>query len=149
MTTLVWPAAETPTLRERMRPRRRLQRLDRAARVLADAGHLAVLDDVDAERIGGARIAPGDRIVPRGAAAPLQGRAQHRIADVVLDIERRTELLRLFRLEPFVVDAVAAIGMHVALEDLDVVHGVREHHHAARREHDVVVQYLRQVLPQS
>ncbi len=34
------------------------------------------------------------------------------------------------------------------LDDLHVVHRVREHHHAARREHDVVVELLRQVLPQ-
>ena len=43
-----------------------------------DAGHLAVLDDVDAHRVGAARVAPGDRIVPRGAAAPLQRRAEDR-----------------------------------------------------------------------
>ena len=54
---------------------------------------------------------------------------------------------RLGRLEPLVVDAVAAVGVHVSLEDLHVVHGVREHHDAARREHDVVVQDLRQVAP--
>ena len=132
----------------RMRPRVVSTRLDRAARVALDAGHFAILDDVDAERIGGARVAPGDGIVPRRAAAPLQRRAQHRIADVVFDVQRRTERLRLRRLEPLVVDAVAAVGVHVALEDLDVVHGVRQHHDAARREHDVVIERLREVLPQ-
>ena len=50
--------------------------------------------------------------------------------------------------EPLVVDAVAAVGMDMALEHLDVVHRVRQHHHAARREHDVVVQFLREVFPQ-
>ena len=50
--------------------------------------------------------------------------------------------------QPLVVDAVAAVGVDVALQHLHVVHRVREHHHAARREHDVVVQLLRQVLPQ-
>ncbi len=92
-------------------------------------------------------ISPGNRVVTRGTAAPLQGGAQHRIANVALDVQRRTEFLGLFRLEPFVVDAVAAIGMHVAFGNLDVVHRVREHHHATRREHDVVIQYLREVFP--
>src|SRR3546814_7053518 len=38
----------------------------------AEARHLAVLDDVDAAGIGAAGEAPGDRVVARGAAAPLQ-----------------------------------------------------------------------------
>ena len=48
----------------------------------ADAGDLAVLDDVHAPRVGAAGIAPGHGIVARGAAAPLQGRAEHRVAQV-------------------------------------------------------------------
>ncbi len=47
-----------------------------------DVRHLALLDDVDAHRIGRARIAPDDRIVAVGAAGALQGRADHRIARV-------------------------------------------------------------------
>ena len=60
------------------------------------------------QRVGAARIAPGDRIVPRGAAAPLQRRADDGIADVGRDVERRAERLGLLRRQPFVVDAVAA-----------------------------------------
>ena len=37
---------------------------DDAPALAADPGDLAVLDDVDAEAVGGARQAPGDRIVP-------------------------------------------------------------------------------------
>ena len=50
------------------------RRLDAGdAAVLADeAGDLAVLDDVDAAPVGGAGVAPDDRVVPRGAAAALQ-----------------------------------------------------------------------------
>ena len=46
--------------------------------------------------------------------------------------------------QPLVVDAGGAVGVDVALGHLHVVHGVREHHHAARGEHDVVVEHLRQ-----
>ena len=148
MMTLVLPAAHTPILRVRIMPRLVSSASTAPLRVAPDARDLAVLDDVDAERIGGARIAPGDRIVPRRAAAALQRRAQHRIADVGLDVERRAECLRLFGGQPFIVDAVAAVGMHMALDDLHVVHRVRQHHDAARREHDVVVQGLGQPLPQ-
>ena len=114
--------------------------------VAADAGHLAVLDDVDAQGIGGARIAPGDRVVARRAAAPLQRRAEHRIANVA-NVQRRAEGLGLLGRQPLVVDAGGAVGVHVTLGDLNVVHGMREHHDAARGEHDVVVEDLRQVLP--
>ena len=115
--------------------------VDCAAGVAADARHLAVLDDVDPERIGGPGIAPGDRIVARGAAAPLQRRAQHRVADVA-NVQRRAEVAGLLGREPLIVDAGGAVGVHVALADLHVVHGVRQHHDAALREHDVVVELL-------
>ena len=51
-----------------------LRRLDPdAGAVLHDeAGHLAILDDVDAEPVGGARVTPGDRVVPRHAAARMK-----------------------------------------------------------------------------
>ena len=64
-------------------------RLDGAARgfdaldpaVIDDeAGDLAILDDVDAALVGGAGIAPGNRVVARGAAAPLHRRANNGIA---------------------------------------------------------------------
>ncbi len=38
--------------------------------------------------------------------------------------------------------------MDVALRHLHVVHGVREHHHAPLRKHNVVVELLGQGLPQ-
>jgi hypothetical protein len=37
----------------------------------------------------------------------------------------------------------------VTLEHLRIVHGVRQHHDPARREHDVVVEGLREILPQA
>ena len=50
--------------------------------------------------------------------------------------------------QPFVVDAGEPVGVDVALDDLNVMGVVRQHHHAARRIHHVVVQLLRQALPQ-
>ncbi len=76
------------------------------AAIGADRGDLAILDDIDTARIGGPRIAPGDRVVPRDPAAPLQCRAEHRIARVGRDVEDRTEALDVGCVEPFGVDAV-------------------------------------------
>ena len=81
------------------------------------------------------------------AAAPLQGGPDHRIAHRRLDIERRAKGLRLSRREPFVVDAVQAVRVDMALQALLIMHIMREHHHATLREHDVVVERLGQPLP--
>ncbi len=86
--------------------------------------------------------------MPRHSASPLQRGARHRIADVAGDIEDRAEGLGLLRRQPFVVDAGQAVGVHVPLSDLHVMRIVRQHHHAARRIHDIVVELLRQALPQ-
>src|SRR5262249_47559891 len=45
-------------------------------------------------------------------------------------------------------DAVQPVGVDVALYDLHVVHAVRQHHDAARRIHDVVVEVLTESIPQ-
>ena len=50
--------------------------------------------------------------------------------------------------QPFVVDARQAIGVDVTLPHLNVVRIVRQHEHAAGRIHDVVIERLRQALPQ-
>ena len=74
MITLVWPAATTPIFLARISPRVVSTASTAPDGVAADRRHLAVLDDVDAEPVGAARIAPGDRVMPRDAAAPLQRR---------------------------------------------------------------------------
>src|SRR5216684_3042435 len=76
----------------------------------ADRGNLAILDDVDAPRIGGAGIAPGDRVVARHPAAPLQRAAEYRIAGVARNVEDRAKPLDRFAVEPFGVDLVEAVG---------------------------------------
>src|SRR6185312_8401762 len=58
-----------------------------AALLDADAGYVALLKDVDAERVGRPRIAPGDRVVAHGAAARLQKAALDRKARVRRAIE--------------------------------------------------------------
>src|ERR1700734_1932867 len=59
-----------------------LRRLDAGASAVPkdETGRLAILDDVDAEPVGGARVAPGDRVVAGRAAAPLANAAFWQIA---------------------------------------------------------------------
>ena len=68
------PGGAEADLPRRDRPERRLQRQP------VDPGDLAALDQVDAERVRGARVPPRDVFVPRDPAARLEGRAKHRVA---------------------------------------------------------------------
>ena len=144
----MWPAATTAIVFAPIGPRVVSTPETAPDGVAADGGHLAVLDDVDAPRRGRAGEAPGDSVVPRRAAAPLQRRADDGIADVGRNVEDRAERLRLHRRQPLAVDAGEAVGVDVALDDLDVVDVVGEHHHPAGGVHDIVVQLARQALPQ-
>ena len=76
----------------------------------ANAGDLAILDDVDAAHVGAARIAPHHRVMPRGAAAPLQQPALDREARVV-EIEERHHAPHLLAVEQLGIDAVQPHGV--------------------------------------
>ncbi len=119
-----------------------------AVTLAADARDLAVLDHVHAQAIGRTGVAPGHGVVPGRAAAALEGGTQHRVAHLRPQRERRAEGLGLLGTQPVIVDAVQPVGVDVALCTLHVVHGVRQHHHAARAEHDIVVEVVRQPFPE-
>src|SRR5436309_14419571 len=87
--------------------------LDRAVGIATDSGYFAILDDVDAEGVRRASVAPGYRIMPSRTATPLQGCAEHRVPDVV-NVQNGTEGLCLSRSQPFVVYARGTICVHVA-----------------------------------
>ena len=140
-----WPAVTTPTFSGPDGAARRLETGDAPA-VARDAGDLAVLDDVDAERVGAARIAPGHGVVAAGAAARLVVGAEDRIAAVGIVVDDRHDLLHLGRRDHAAVEAGEPVGVRGALEGAELVLGLAQHEHAARGEHDVEVQLLRQVL---
>ena len=113
-----------------------------------DVGHLALLDDVDAHRIGGARIAPDDGVVAVDAAGALQRGADHRIAQRRRDVDRRAEILDLLRVQPFRVDAVQPVRLDAAAQLPRLALVMREVEDAAMAHHDVEVELAAERLPE-
>src|SRR5207253_2573485 len=87
----------------------------------AEARYLAVLDDVDAERIRRARVAPGDGVVARGAGAALEESAQHRIAGIGRHVEERQPLGHLVAAEELGIDPIHVHGVDAELLSRDEV----------------------------
>ena len=142
----VLPATASPTFVAPMKPRVGLDASD-AALLDAEAGHLAILDDVDAARVGGAGIAPDHRVVAHRAAARLHQPAANRKAGIV-EIDEGQIVAHLLAVEQLGIDAgkphgVAAprigVALRVRMEDVE---------DAALAHHGVEVELLAQPLPQ-
>ena len=145
---LAWPAATMATLPARIGAARRLDAGDAAA-VDVDGGHLGALDQVDAEAVGGPRVAPRDVVVLGDPAARLVRRAEDRVADVGRDVDDRAEALDVLGREPFGVDAVESIGVDAAHALADVAQVVGQVHDAALAEEQVVVELLGERPPRA
>ena len=126
---------------------RRLDAGDGPRGVAADRGDLAMLDDVDARRVRAARVAPGDGVVTRRAAARLIKAAFDRKARVV-EIKDRNKPAHRVTVEPFGVDAVQAHGVAAPYLGVALAVGMAEVQDAALRHHAVEVEALFEPLPQ-
>ena len=104
-----------------------------------DPGDFALLDDVHAHIRAGAGIAPGHRIVARGAAAGLPERAEHGVAGA-FEIDHRHQLLDARGADEFGFHPLKRIGLGGAQIAALFVLRLGQHHHAAGREHDVQVE---------
>src|SRR3984957_16691334 len=83
-----------------------------AGTVLHDeAGRLAILDDVDAEPVGGARIAPGDRIVTGDSSALLPDAAIRQIAGIERSGHERQLFADLVRAPKLRIDPIELHGV--------------------------------------
>ncbi len=120
---------------------------DDAAVLDAEAGHLAILDDVDAALVGRAGIAPGHRVVPHRAAARLQQPAADRKARIV-EIDERHQRAHLLAVEQLGIDAVQPHGVAAPRIGVALRVGVEQVQHAALADHGVVVEVLLEPLPQ-
>jgi hypothetical protein len=114
----------------------------------AKSSDFAILDDIDAARIGAARIAPGDRVMSGDAAAPLQGRAINRVTGLRRIIEDRAVGLELLQIQQLGIDAIEVQCIDPPRQPTHLMGRMREVEQAALAEHDVEVQLLAQALPQ-
>ena len=86
--------------------------------------------------------------MPRRSAAPLERGTENGIACIWSNAERRAVGLGFLGRQPFIVDAIQAVGVNVTLEALHIMDIVREHHHAALGVHHVEIEVLRKPVPQ-
>jgi hypothetical protein len=114
----------------------------------AEAGNLAILDDVDATCVRRAGVAPGDRVMACGAAARLEQAAEDRIARIVGAIEQRHPSCEFGAIEPHRVDAVELHGVAAPAVLIALGVGMGEVDDAALGEHDVEIEFLREPFPQ-
>ena len=112
-----------------------------------ETGDLAILHDVDAAVAGAARIAPGDGVVPRGAAALLQQAALNRKARIV-EIEEWQHGANLLAIEQIGIDAVQSHRIAAPRVGVALAVGVIQVQHATLADHGVVVQGLLQAFPE-
>src|SRR5919201_1804591 len=85
-----------------------------AAGLDVDAGYLAPLDEVDAQRVGGAGVGPCDPVVLSDPGARLEGPAEHGVARLGGDIDDRADVDDLVGPQPVRVDAIQTIGLDTA-----------------------------------
>ena len=140
------PATAMPTLLAPIGPRVVSTPLTRPSSI-ADAGDLAVLDDVDAAIAGAAGKAPGHGVMPHRAAAGLQQPALDRKPRVV-EIEERREPAHAFAIEQFGIDTVHSHRIATSRKGVALAVRMVEVQHAALADHGVVVEFLLQPLPE-
>ena len=116
--------------------------------VLLEAGHFAVLDQVDAEPVGGPGQGKYHGIMPGNAAPALQGAADDRVADVGGDVDEGAEFLHRLGIEAFGVDAVQQVREGVSPALVEVRLAVGEVEDAPLVEQHVVVELLAPRFPE-
>ncbi len=129
-----------------MEPARRLDAGD-APVGAPKARHLGVLDDVDAEPVGSARIAPRHRVVTNRSAAALQETTLDRKARVVV-VEPGIHGADGIPVEKLGIDAVQPHGVAAPRIGIALSVRVTEIEDAALRDHRVVVDVLLEPLPE-
>ena len=87
-----------------------------------------------------AGIAPGHSIMPGHTGPALPHAAEDRIAGIGRTVHERRNLQYLLAREQLGIHTVDLHGVDEARGDFHLDLAVGDHHHAALREHDVVVQ---------
>src|ERR1700722_14518473 len=123
-------------------------RLDADARAVLhdEARRLAILDDVDAEPVGGARITPGDRVVPGDAPALLPDAAIRQVAGLKRLRHERQPFADLLRTPEFGVDPIELHRIGEPRGHLELSLRMGKIKDAALAQHHVEIELERQPL---
>src|ERR1700676_638724 len=119
---------------------------DDPATLLDEVDNLAILNDVHSEGGGGARIAPGNRVVPRRSGAPLGESTEHGQPRTRREVEGGSERADLLPREELRGNAVHAHRIGPTRHGVQVVAAVREQYQPALAQHNVEIQRLREAL---
>src|SRR5882757_5941960 len=115
-------------------------------RIPLEIQHFAVLNDVHAKAVRGARESPGHGVVARSAGPALDESSEDGQARLRRNIERRYELRNLVPTQQLAIHSVQLHGVRHTLDHFQVVSALRQVNEAARTEHDVEIQLAPQGL---
>ena len=121
---------------------------DGLALVHDKSGHFAVLNDVDAQGICGAGIAPGHGVMAHGAGPLLQDAAPDGPAGVLGIIEVGQQRHDLAAVQQFRVDAVEAHDVAAPGIGIELHRAGGEHDLAAVGDHAVEIQFMGEAFPE-
>src|SRR3984957_9167601 len=126
-------------------------RLDADARAILhdEARRLAILDDVDAKPVGGARITPGDSVVPSGSSALLPDATVRQIAGIERLGHERQPFTDLLRTPELRIDAIEPHRIGESRGHLELSWRMRKIEDTALAQHDVKIEVARQAFIQS
>ena len=110
------------------------------------AGHLGALMHVDAHPIRHPRVRPHDGVVADHATGRMVEGGHDREVGMAREVELRTELRDLVRVDHAGVDAEEPVHLRALVRDDHGALGVREREMALLREQEVVVELLRELL---
>ena len=104
--------------------------------------NLGVLVNLDALTIGAARVAPGDRVVPRDRAGLVIQRAQDRRVTAAIEIDLRHELLHVGRVDHLGAHAEMFVDLGAPARGAQVRIRMRQREMPARGIEQVEVEFL-------
>src|ERR1700722_14039042 len=108
----------------------------------------AVLDDVDAQAVGGARVTPGHRSMAYGAGSSLEQSPVDGKAALRRVVQEGQKPLHVGAIEQRALDAIQAHGVALTGQHIELNGTVRQYQLSALGQHDVEIELVGQPFPQ-
>ena len=113
-----------------------------------NTNNLAVLQDIYTQSVCRTGEPPGNGVVTGNTRARLERRTHDRVAQRCRRVHDRHHFLDLCRIQNHAINTIEPVGVHAAIDVPHVLQGMPHIHYTSLAEHGVVVQVLRQALPQ-